>query len=181
MKEEKESMLALNALEGFKLLEKGKLTVFERYWRLRSCILSAWSGIHIEIYWVISFKLGSDVLHLTETKTVEFQIKLFMWRLRKSLHITCVCRLILIENHYTEKKVRDIIELIILLKFYWETWILFYNRCKLLWQNCTLIFYWWLLLLWLDLFYGQLDWNCFLEIYRKISCISQEVVVVEVV
>ena len=30
-KEEKESMLALNALEGFKLLEKGKLTVFERY------------------------------------------------------------------------------------------------------------------------------------------------------
>ena len=30
-KEEKESLLALNALEGFKLLEKGKLTVFERY------------------------------------------------------------------------------------------------------------------------------------------------------
>ena len=30
-KEEKESLMALNALEGFKLLEKGKLTVFERY------------------------------------------------------------------------------------------------------------------------------------------------------
>ena len=32
----------------------------------------------------------------------------------------------------------------------------FYNRCKLLWQKCTLIFYWWLLLLHADLFYGQL-------------------------
>ena len=30
-KEEKESMLALNSLQGFKLLEKGKMTVFERY------------------------------------------------------------------------------------------------------------------------------------------------------
>ena len=30
-KEEKESMLALNALQGFKLLEKGKMTVLERY------------------------------------------------------------------------------------------------------------------------------------------------------
>ena len=30
-KEEKESLLALNALQGFKLLEKGKMTVFERY------------------------------------------------------------------------------------------------------------------------------------------------------
>ena len=72
--------------------------------------------------------------------------------------------LILIENHCTQKKVWDIIEHIILLKLYWETWTLFYNRCKLLWQKCTLIFYWWLLLLWLDLFYGQLDSNCFSEI-----------------